>query len=422
MKAFVEKVKANYHWIIVAVSFTFVFVTLGMMNNIHNIYVIPVTEELGISRSAFSLTRSICGITYLVSNGLFVVIYRKFGFRIPAVLFTLITGAVYVWMSKANNLIPFYFGNVVLGVAEVFMNTAGISKILTNWFDSHQGKIMGVVMAASGLGGSVLSLLLTGIMEKWSWRTSLVVIGIIHVVVAVLVFILIKDYPEKLKLKPFSSPEKKSGKPVRSVKTWKGASMNVLVKQPFFYLVVIYTVLSCIAAYCVSASINAHFSDCGLNASQSAVCYSILMFGLAVSKIILGAVRDRFGACTSIVITTAAGMIGLIFMAITNSYLMAIASAVLMSVGYCMMGFNQPLIALEMFGKEGYNGGLSIIVMCLALGNIIASPIVNLIFEAIGTYKPVYVVLAFVMAACIALYIIAKKQCDKFRKLNDAEE
>ncbi len=422
MKAFVEKIKANYHWIIVVVSFTFVFVTLGMMNNVHNIYVIPITEELGISRSAFSLTRSICSIAYLVSNGMFVAIYRKYGFRIPAVLFTLVAGAALIWMAKANDLIPIYLCNVILGVAEVFMNTAGISRLLTNWFESHLGKIMGVVMAASGLGGSVLSLMLTGIMEKSSWRTSLVIMGIIFMAVAALVFLLVRDYPEKMKLQPFSSLEKKSGKTVKAVMSWKGAPMSVLVKQPYFYLVLAYTILSCFAAYCVSASVNAHFSDCGLNAAQCAVCYSILLFGLAVAKIILGAVRDRFGACTTIVITTAAGMVGLIFLAITNSYLMAIVSAVFLSISYCLMGFNQSLTALEMFGKEGYGSGLSILVMCLALGNIIASPIINLIFEAIGTYKPVYVILAFVMAACIALYIIAKKQCDKFRKLNDAEE
>ena len=45
--------------------------------------------------------------------------------------------------------------------------------MLGNWFQSHLGVVTGIVMAASGVGGSALSLVLSGIMESAGWRASL---------------------------------------------------------------------------------------------------------------------------------------------------------------------------------------------------------------------------------------------------------
>ena len=115
---------------------------------------IPVTTDLSVSRSAFSMARSVNGAVFMVSNACFAALYKRFGFRRPATLVAILTALGYVGYARAQTLLPFYIGAVLFGVGEAFLNTAGISQLIGNWFYSHRGKVLGVVLAASGLGGA----------------------------------------------------------------------------------------------------------------------------------------------------------------------------------------------------------------------------------------------------------------------------
>ena len=81
--------------------------------------------------------------------------------------------------------------------------------MLGNWFQSHLGVVTGIVMAASGVGGSALSLVLSGIMESAGWRASLLFAAGLLAAVAVMIFFVMKDRPEELGLQPYHDPERR---------------------------------------------------------------------------------------------------------------------------------------------------------------------------------------------------------------------
>ena len=92
---------------------------------------------------------------------------------IACILLVLLVAASYVGYGTARNAVPLFLGALIYGVGEYFISTAALSRMLGNWFQSHLGVVTGIVMAASGVGGSALSLVLSGIMESAGWRAAL---------------------------------------------------------------------------------------------------------------------------------------------------------------------------------------------------------------------------------------------------------
>ena len=78
--------KRQYHWVILVVVFLQYFISAGLMNNLYSLFLIPVTNELNISRSAFSLSTIINCIPAFFSNLLFGVCYFRYGYRKLAVV------------------------------------------------------------------------------------------------------------------------------------------------------------------------------------------------------------------------------------------------------------------------------------------------------------------------------------------------
>ena len=60
--------KKNYHWLIAATALLQMFLIGGIYNNLSNLFLLPVTESLQISRSAFSLAVSMKGLFAFVST------------------------------------------------------------------------------------------------------------------------------------------------------------------------------------------------------------------------------------------------------------------------------------------------------------------------------------------------------------------
>ena len=194
---------------IVIGAFLSVGVIVGLTNNLYSLYVIPITTGLGISRGLYSMGITVRYIASAFCNLFMGRLYQRFGYRRPTVLLVLLVAASYVGYGTARNAVPLFLGALIYGVGEYFISTAALSRMLGNWFQSHLGVVTGIVMAASGVGGSALSLVLSGIMESAGWRTSLLFAAGLLAAVAVMIFFVMKDRPEELGLQPYHDPERR---------------------------------------------------------------------------------------------------------------------------------------------------------------------------------------------------------------------
>lgn len=392
---------------IVIGAFLSVGVIVGLTNNLYSLYVIPITTGLGISRGLYSMGITVRYIASAFCNLFMGRLYQRFGYRRPTVLLVLLVAASYVGYGTARNAVPLFLGALIYGVGEYFISTAALSRMLGNWFQSHLGVVTGIVMAASGVGGSALSLVLSGIMESAGWRASLLFAAGLLAAVAVMIFFVMKDRPEELGLQPYHDPERRGAahKPKKVAAPWAGVPMQVLLKKPYFYLTMIGMMLATIASNGVYSAVVPHLQDRGLSAAYAAKMLSLMLVLLAVDKIVLGMLADRFGAHFSTLLCVLFTFSGIVVLTLVKNEWQAVIAVVLLSVSVCLNGFIQPLLAAEIFGRSAYNTTLGIMMAMLSVGGLLSSPLVNFSFDATGSYTRILIVLA-VIAAVDALFLL----------------
>ena len=169
MKKYIHE---HYHWVIAIVALLAYTVFGGLMNNISSLYLVPVSETLGVSRTSVSLTSSIRSVCTFLANMMFGVIYGKFGFRKLCTAGLVICGLSFCGLGSAQTVITYGIFCALIGVFDTFCNTASLSKLVNEWFESHRGLVLGLVTASSGIGGSLFSIVLSNIIEKNGWRMA----------------------------------------------------------------------------------------------------------------------------------------------------------------------------------------------------------------------------------------------------------
>ena len=141
--------KFDYKWVIVAISFLMVCVSLGFCSSTKSLFLGTVTEYLGVDRGVFSINDSCRYIATAVLNLFFGVMVAKFGPKklILAGIFCLI-GAMVVY-ATATNIILFYLGGTLLGIGFSWTSTTMVGYVVNIWCKENKGTIMGAILASN---------------------------------------------------------------------------------------------------------------------------------------------------------------------------------------------------------------------------------------------------------------------------------
>ena len=138
----------HYAWVICFGCAFICALTSPIINATATQYLISVTEEFGVSRSAFTLSSTIVALVGMVISPLWGKIYsdRK---RMRGVLTitTLGFGLAYMSYSLAQNIGQFYISAVILGFFWAGACFMPVSMMITAWFNKMRGLAMSITLA-----------------------------------------------------------------------------------------------------------------------------------------------------------------------------------------------------------------------------------------------------------------------------------
>jgi len=112
--------RKHYHWIIAVTALLQYTVTGGIANNLTSLFVLDVTADLEITRSAFSLAFMMKSMTAFLASLVIGLLLRRFGYRKLAVAGLAALGIGYVLLGA-----PVVTVLVPLLTTELFGNQAG---------------------------------------------------------------------------------------------------------------------------------------------------------------------------------------------------------------------------------------------------------------------------------------------------------
>lgn len=408
--------KKNYHWIIAFLAFLEMIVFGGWLNS-SNVFIIPISESLGVSRGSFSMATIpytlVCFTGTMVSGHLF----RKFGYKRCAIVSLLLAAGSFIITATCSSLTMYMVSKILFGMAYGSAFTAGAVFLVKNWFFKHQGLVVGAVSMASGLGGSLMTVVLTNLIESTNWRlANLVAAGITGVMA--LLYLFLKDRPEQMGLRPFgidTTPAQKQKAP-KNAHNWPGYSFRELLRHPSFYLMTLCTLVSCICIYITSGVLVPHFQAQGFSAQEAAGMQSTLMLILAVAKLACGGLSDKLGAKAVTVICMGCAVIGQFMLSATSDPVLCYVAIIVFSIGMCMTSLIAPLLSAPLFGYRGCLNANSILLAMCSLASIFSSPISNTCYDLTGSYTPAFRIASILNCVVLGLYLLLFVMANAERK------
>ena len=414
-------IKKHYHWIIVAIILMEQAVHVGIINNISGLFIIPVTEDLEISRASFSLAyslRSLAGFFSTLFSGIF---FAKYGHRKLCTVFLLVTAGAYALLGSSQNAIMLAIALALSGAGEGFCSTAAATRIVNSWFHTHQGLILGLVTASTGLGGSLFSIILSNTIEADGWRSGYLLCGILVAVMAVMILLISRDHPGKMGLLPFGAGQhhgKKARKEHRD--HWYGYEPKDATKKPAFYLMLVVVFLSASCCYSAYSAVVPHFQDLGMSATKAASMQSIMLLALAATKFLCGILSDIFGAKAVNAMCLICNIGALVLLAFSHNEWIALSAVVVFSVGLVMTTITAPLLSSTLFGYHCQSSIVGIVMALIPAACVVTLPIVNSIYDRIGTYSPIFLVFAGVGVATLIVMFVLFAVSDRDRRRYEA--
>lgn len=402
----IKVMKQRYHWVIAALVFIEMTVFGGLLNSA-NVFIIPVCETLQETRGNYAISQIPYNITCFLSSMVTGYVFQHFGYKKPAIIsLALICGSL-VLTAVSQSLVMYGISKVIMAMGYGVCFTAGSVRIVKAWFWKHQGLVLGAVSMASGLGGSLMTIVLTDIIQTRSWRAAHIFAAVAIAVIAVS-YLLLKDSPEQKNLKPFGygTPPAGTKKAREQDHDWPGYTMKALLRHPAFYLMALCTLASCSFVIMTSGVIVVHFQDIGYTPEDAAMFQSLLMLCLAVAKLAAGGLCDKIGAKAVTILCMICAVVGQILLSSTTERTLCAIGVGVFSVGMCMTSILIPLLAAPLFGYRACISVNGIFLAMSSLGGMIASPVSNILYDTLGSYNPVFRIAAVSNTVLIGIYLL----------------
>ena len=392
-----QKTKFHYAWVIFAVCFLMAGCSLGFCSSPSGMYLKSVSEDLGISRAAYSVSNSLRFISTALINIFFGKLIAKFGARKLAVTGLLTLSLACTVNSMVTGPVMLYRGGTLLGIGFSWTSTTMVGYVVEKWFTSKKGTIMGIILASNGLIGAcavqILSPMIYG--ENEAWRSSYRLCAAVMLVLALLVFLFLRNKPEDKGLAPLGD-----GKVVHKKqrgRDWSGITAEEAFRKPYFYVCAVCVFLTGMLLHAIGNVATAHFEDRGISVAVITNITSISSLVLLGSKMWTGFSFDKFGLRFTMTMCNIFATVGIVILAFVQSAPMAYTSAILRAMALPLETIMLPLIATELFGRKSYAHMMGLLVSFNTLGYAAGGPVINLFYDLTGTYVPVMLALGGTM-------------------------
>lgn len=348
------------------------------------IFVIPVSTDLGISRTLFSLNSTVSNIGgFIAALGLGSILNR-FGMRKVLLGFSFIDAAAYLGFSLTNSIwqqLPMSF---LLGACTVMLGMVPIASLINSRCPpSHRGRALGIALAGTGIGTFILGPLLTWVNNTRSWRTSYQILAILVFFTLIpSVWFFTRDNNQtpprdrnSLEGSHRKSPQQSSSSGIRNL----------------FLLCLLIRILAHGTATMFTATAFSHICDTGYASSFASAMVSVTSVSIIVGKLLLGEACDKYGVkgvamvCTTSYIAAAA-----LICFLPAGNILPVLSSVFGGFGVCTCTLVLTIREQELLGPDGYAKLGGFLQTGMYIGSGIAPVLASSVYDHVGNYIPAW--------------------------------
>jgi len=200
--------RSNYAWVILIACLGFYAVPVGIVGNTSGIFVTPVMEQFGWSRTEATLYMTIQPWVAALCTPFAGKLMAKYN---PRWILT-ITAAAYglstIWTAYATHPWQWHLYGVIYGVSCSFFMFLAVPTLVNAWFRKQTGLAIGIAGAALSIFAAIASPVGQSMIESQGWQHTRLVFGIIITVVSVVFSALfVRKDPASMNVLPFGADD-----------------------------------------------------------------------------------------------------------------------------------------------------------------------------------------------------------------------
>lgn len=410
-----------YGWYIVGVGILVNIAGTFAFSSTLSIFLKPITEELGVSRGAFSLIRTFeIGVAALIVPLLGSWIDRHGG-RGVLVLGVLMEGTGLLLSSLVQDFWQFAVVRCSLVIAgEALLGSLVINVTIAQWFVHKRGRAMGIANLGTGIAKLSIPLAAASLFVLVGWRNTWAIFGVVApllVVAPALIFI--RRRPEELGLRPDGEAPLKTDKlpaadeappPLQRVKITDDAqwTRGEVLRLPAFWLLVITFGIASIGIAGLNLHLFSYVTDIGHSPLIAASFMSTIALTQLGSTLVWGMLADHFDIRKVSCVQFLVQGVGLVI-AVTNTQIE------LLYVGFFLYGTGlagsfvlREVIWANFFGRTslGTVRGLSLLFSHLFAAS--GAPFFGFLHDRVGSYNLSFTIFSCALFTSAFLILLAK--------------
>ncbi len=325
-------------------------------------------------------------------------IVDRFGPRRLMLAGILMAGLALIGLGSISTLGLFYFFYLFNALGYVCGGPLPNQVLLSRWFDRSRGKAMGFAYLGIGIGGAIVPLLATWLIQKLGWHHALMTLGGLMLAIAFPMAFFVKESPAVNGL-----PQKASA---GQAPVWP------VFKTGAFYLLALGSMCSIGAVGGTIQNLKL-FLSLDQNLAQTAIARvaSLVLFSSIAGRLLMGWLADRFPKKYVMILIYAivAGAIPLLFYASspTALYVFAFVFGIGLGGDYMII----PLMAAEIFGVRVLGRLMGVILTADGVAEALSPMIVAAIRDRTMTYTGGFLMLiTLAFAGAVAVSFLPRKQ------------
>lgn len=400
--------KFHYAWIILLALSVIVGIGKGALNNSAGLFLLPVTNELGVGMGTLTLYFSVSAVVTMVFLPIGGKLMAKYDTRYIIVAGILLQAGAFALFGVMQHVFGWYLLAIPLAMGGVFITVIVGPVVINQWFRKSTGLALGILSAAGGLFGAIAQPVAANLISGLGWRMAYISIGVAALVIIIpIALFLIKRSPKAHGVLPYGADEGgQDASGTQGPANDEGISMKIAKKSPALYMLMLFFFfITSIASF--SQHIPTHLQSIGFTLKDSGTVMSFYMIGILVGSLLLGVLVDKLGSKLTAIATMLIGIlaIGTIIVTKENLTIIMIAVAVFGLIS-SSIGIIAPALASTLFGKKSYSEIYATASMGLAISSIIALPAYGFIYDAVKSYVPVlYLLIAMLILSIITVFI-----------------
>lgn len=402
-----------YGYWLVGVAFVAQFFAMGMFSYVLGPFMVPMTDELGWTRSEYTLARSL-GQFVMGFAGFFIGGYvDRLGARPLMVTGSVVLALVLALLSQVHSLAQWLVLNgVALPLGCALVGNLVVNVTMAKWFVEKRGQAVAWAAMGVSFAGVLLMPGATLLVDALGWRTAWVVLGGVTLVCLLPVSLLMRRAPEDHGWHPDgrSAAQVAEGLAQKAELDYARSltRAQALHTASFYLLVLAFGLFTINIAVMLLHSVP-YLTDRGWSRAEAALAITMASVPAMISKPIWGFFIDRAQARPLAAI--GAALTGIALFAITtavsrDSLPLIYAAYVLLGIGWGGMIPIQEVIWGSFFGRR-YLGAVRSAGLPFALLLGAAAPLlVSYYRDVTGSYQFALAVVAGCNLASAALLLV----------------